>query len=84
MLLSLNQPPVADNFTHAFSPRALSAQESLINSYGNLLITRLSSQLWSPTTPFSQERAKIDIAAWLNFTTFDLIGDLTSASPSTL
>ncbi|KAH8782261.1 hypothetical protein F5882DRAFT_428910 [Hyaloscypha sp. PMI_1271] len=56
----------ADNFTHAFSPRVLSAQESLTHSYGNLLITR---------------RAKIDIAAWLNFTTFDLFGDLTFGEP---
>jgi hypothetical protein len=38
------------------------------------LITSLSSQL---SSPLPQENGKVDIVSWLNFTAFDLIGDLT-------
>jgi cytochrome P450 len=79
--MSLLTNPVADDITHAryrrilnhaFSLSALKAQESLIHSYCNLLISRLKAQISSPTI-----KGKVDIVSWLNFTTFDLIGDLT-------
>lgn len=56
--------------SHAFSEKALRQQEQLIQSYIALLIQRLR------TRASSAESAVIDIVQWLNFTTFDLIGDL--------
>ena len=52
--------------SHAFSDRALREQEPLVVEYVDLLMRRLG------------ERAgeKLDITAWFNFTTFDIIGDL--------
>ena len=56
--------------SHAFSEKALRQQEELIQSYIALLIQRLR------TRALSAESAVIDMVQWLNFTTFDLIGDL--------
>jgi cytochrome P450 len=56
--------------SHAFSDSALREQESLIHSYCNLLITRLYDQVKGPS------KGKVDIVSWLNFTTFDIVGDL--------
>ncbi|KFY12419.1 hypothetical protein V492_03889 [Pseudogymnoascus sp. VKM F-4246] len=53
--------------SHAFSDKALREQEPLITGYVDLLIQRL------------RERADgrpLDMVAWYNWTTFDLIGDL--------
>lgn len=53
---------------HGFSDRSMRAQEPIIMKYVDLLIQRL------------QERCKggnaVNIAAWYNYTTFDVIGDL--------
>ncbi|CAN9206589.1 unnamed protein product [Alternaria alternata] len=54
---------------HAFSEQALRSQESIITSYTNLLIEKLRQRADSQTP--------VDITRWLNFTTFDIIGDLT-------
>ncbi|RYN80709.1 hypothetical protein AA0117_g2778 [Alternaria alternata] len=54
---------------HAFSEQALRSQESIITSYINLLVEKLRQRADSQTP--------VDITRWLNFTTFDIIGDLT-------
>lgn len=50
-----------------FTESAMRAQEPLIKIYIDLLIQRLHENCFNP----------IDIVEWLNFTTFDIIGDLT-------
>jgi hypothetical protein len=52
--------------THAFSDKAMREQEPIIQKYVSLLMDKLHERAGS----------KIDIVAWLNFTTFDLMGDL--------
>lgn len=56
--------------SHAFSERALRQQEYLLLSYIDLLVGRLRDCVSSPET------AVIDMVKWLNFTTFDIVGDL--------
>ena len=55
---------------HAFSEKALIQQEDLLQSYVELLINRLSEKCTASKT------AIVDVVEWLNFTTFDIIGDL--------
>ncbi|MCJ1363219.1 hypothetical protein MMC16_002326 [Acarospora aff. strigata] len=55
---------------HAFSEKALREQEPLIASYIDLLVSKLRQQIQGP------EAGKVDITKWYNFTTFDIIGDL--------
>lgn len=55
--------------SHGFSDRAMRAQEPIIGGYVDLLVQRLGEH--------SEGGAKaIDMRAWLNFTTFDIIGNL--------
>lgn len=54
---------------HAFSDRALRDQEPLLCSYADMLIERLKEAS-------ENGKADVDIAEWLTFTTFDIIGDL--------
>jgi cytochrome P450 len=61
--------------SHAFSDSSLREQEPLIRSYCDLLIKRLYDQIEGP------KKGDIDIASWFNFTTFDIIGDLSFAEP---
>ena len=56
--------------SHAFSEKALLQQENLLQSYVELLINRLSEKCTS------RKGAVVDIVQWLNFMTFDIIGDL--------
>jgi len=56
--------------SHAFSERALRQQEHLLQSYIDLLVHRLQQRASSPDT------AVVDLVKWLNFTTFDIVGDL--------
>jgi len=56
--------------SHAFSERALRQQEYLLQSYIDLLVHRLHKCASSPET------AVVDLVKWLNFTTFDIVGDL--------
>ncbi|OBT52420.1 hypothetical protein VE04_06896 [Pseudogymnoascus sp. 24MN13] len=53
--------------SHAFSDKALREQEPLIKGYVDLLIQRLHERANS---------GPLDMVAWYNWTTFDLIGDL--------
>ena len=55
--------------SHAFSERALRQQEYLLLQYIDLLISRLTEKATS-SNPI------IDMMQWLNFTTFDIVGDL--------
>lgn len=54
---------------HAFSEKALRDQEGLITGYVDTLITKLRSQV-------RQGISIVDIKSWMNFTTFDITGDL--------
>ena len=56
------------NFQPAFSDNALLEQEPLFNKYYALLISQLQRQIDGPS------KGKIDLAAYYNFTTFDIIG----------
>ncbi|KAH6684785.1 cytochrome P450 [Halenospora varia] len=68
-------------FAHAFSDRGLKAQEPLIKEHVNLLVSRLEEcrirQRDNPTSPDSV----IDMAAIYNFTTFDVMSDLSFGEP---
>ncbi|KAF2108459.1 cytochrome P450 monooxygenase-like protein [Lophiotrema nucula] len=54
--------------SHAFSEQALRSQESLINSYIDLLIEKLHKK--------TESNSSANLMRWLNYTTFDIIGDL--------
>ncbi|KUJ21564.1 putative cytochrome P450 monooxygenase [Mollisia scopiformis] len=55
------------NFSHAFSEKSLRDQEPIIGSNIEKMVTRIREVCKDP----------IDITAWLNYVTFDIIGDLT-------
>lgn len=62
------------NLSHAFSDKALRDQESLIQGLVDLLVHRLHEQV--------QEKVPaVDIMRWYNYTTFDVITDLTFGEP---
>ncbi|KAI0147946.1 cytochrome P450 ClCP1 [Hypoxylon sp. NC0597] len=54
---------------HGFSERSMQLQEPIIGQYVDLLIHRLQEQCNGGNTP-------LNMREWLNWTTFDLIGDL--------
>ncbi|KAJ5635777.1 Cytochrome monooxygenase lcsI [Penicillium longicatenatum] len=60
--------------SHAFSEKALRDQESLIQSYVDLMVDRLNEQIEATS-------GAIDMCRWYNFTTFDIIGDLAFGEP---
>jgi cytochrome P450 len=62
--------------SHAFSERALAAQEPMLAKYAELLISRLHEQSQNP-----HARGVVDMVLWFNYTTFDLIGDLALGRP---
>ncbi|EFQ34944.1 cytochrome P450 [Colletotrichum graminicola] len=53
--------------SHGFSAKSMQEQQPLIKDYVNLLIERLRGLAG---------KGPIDMVAWYNFTTFDVIGDL--------
>ncbi|KAJ6006631.1 hypothetical protein N7451_004575 [Penicillium sp. IBT 35674x] len=55
---------------HAFSERALRDQEGLITAYVDIMITKLQEQV------DNGKNVPVDIKNWMNFTTFDITGDL--------
>jgi len=61
---------------HAFSDRALREQESLLHTYADLLVQKIRKQLVE-----CEESKVIDLVRWYNYTTFDLIGDLSFGEP---
>ncbi|KAJ5928246.1 hypothetical protein N7466_007202 [Penicillium verhagenii] len=62
--------------THAFSVRSLQEQEQLIVGYIDLFIQRLGRY-----TTTEGESEALDLVHWLNFLTFDIIGDLAFGEP---
>ncbi|KAM3549756.1 hypothetical protein ARSEF4850_008685 [Beauveria asiatica] len=58
--------PEFGKLAHAFSAGALAEQEGTVTQYVDLLLDRLRTL----------EGDEFDIIPWLNFTTFDIIGDL--------
>lgn len=64
-----NHPRIRKQLAHAFSEQALREQETSIKDYVDLLIGKLRA-VAAVDTP-------ADMVRWYNFTTFDLIGDLT-------
>jgi len=54
---------------HGFSDRSMREQQPIIKSYIDLLMRRLRENA-------AGGKNAVDIGAWLNFTTFDVIGDL--------
>ncbi|KAI1317563.1 putative cytochrome P450 monooxygenase [Xylariaceae sp. FL0255] len=56
--------------SHAFSDKIMREQEPIIDGYVKLLVHRIRERLeQSPNTP-------LDMTRWYNWTTFDVIGDL--------
>ena len=62
--------------SHAFSEQALRKQETLLHTYADHLIQRFHEQA-AKESPSNV----IDIVRWYNYTTFDLIGDLSFGEP---
>ena len=62
----------------AFTVRAVEAQEPIIQSYVDLLISRLRDRVLEDS---SGTGAVVDIVQWYNFTTFDIVGDLGFGEP---
>ncbi|KAI0141742.1 cytochrome P450 [Xylariaceae sp. FL1272] len=59
--------------SHAFSDSALNEQGDLILKYVDLLVQQLGMR--------AQRGEKVNITDWMNFTTFDIIGDLAVSTP---
>ncbi|GAD91552.1 hypothetical protein PVAR5_0124 [Paecilomyces variotii No. 5] len=59
--------------SYAFSDRALKDQESLITKYVDLLIDRLREHAVKDS---DEHKTKVDIKSWMNYTMFDITGDL--------
>ncbi|KAF5250385.1 hypothetical protein FANTH_4418 [Fusarium anthophilum] len=62
-------------FSHAFSEKALLEQEPILCQYVNLLIASLYDTIQTGS------HSRIDIERWYNFTTFDIMADLTFGEP---
>ncbi|KAJ5672587.1 cytochrome P450 [Penicillium longicatenatum] len=60
----------------SFTPRALRAQEPMLQKFTSLLIERLREKVENNTEEASNASVEIDIAPWMNYTTFDIFGDL--------
>lgn len=59
----------------AFSDKALQAQEPVLHHYVDMLMEKLQAQYKGDAG------GVVDMAKWFNFTTFDLIGDLSFGQP---
>lgn len=62
------------SLAHGFSLQSMTAQQPLIRVYVDKLMSGLRAGCENGTKP-------VDIAAWYNFTTFDIIGDLAFGEP---
>ncbi|KAJ5100525.1 hypothetical protein N7456_006577, partial [Penicillium angulare] len=60
--------------SHAFSDKSLHSQEPIMKKYSDLLMQRLHECCETSKDP-------VEIVSWYNFTTFDLIGDMTFGEP---
>ncbi|CAL8574905.1 hypothetical protein XPA_000851 [Xanthoria parietina] len=66
---------IRKHFAHAFSDTALLEQEPLLTQYFDLLIARLEEQISGPCN------GRVNITAYYNFTTFDIIGHFMFGEP---
>lgn len=56
------------HLAHAFSEAALAEQQAFVLKYVNLLISKIAEH--------AHEGRKMNVVDWMNFMTFDIIGDL--------
>ncbi|OCL13583.1 cytochrome P450 [Glonium stellatum] len=61
--------------SHAFSDKALKEQEPLLKRYVELLVQKINGMVEK------DPMAKINMVDWYNFTTFDIMADLTFGEP---
>ncbi|KAK3321733.1 putative cytochrome P450 [Apodospora peruviana] len=69
-----------------FSERSMREQEPIIGSYVDLLVERLrqhavDADRKDPITGLQGAKRPLDMTAWYNWTTFDMIGDLAFGEP---
>jgi cytochrome P450 len=62
------------NLSHAFSDKALKEQEGIIQGFVDLLVHKLGEVA-------KEGNGAVDIMRWYNYTTFDIIADLTFGEP---
>ncbi|KAL8948520.1 MAG: hypothetical protein Q9222_005301 [Ikaeria aurantiellina] len=70
-----NHARIRKLFAHAFSDGALLEQEPILTHYFDLLVAQLKRQIDGPAN------GRVNMMAWYNFTTFDIIGDLALGEP---
>lgn len=58
---------------HAFSDKALREQEAILKGYAKLLVEQV--------TKASKEQGEVDLVRFYNYTTFDIMADLTFGEP---
>ncbi|KAK1676524.1 cytochrome P450 [Colletotrichum godetiae] len=68
-------------FSHAFSEKALREQESLIRGYTDLLVSKLGEKASQRDGQPKDNAKTVDIVRMYNFTTFDIMADLTFGEP---
>ncbi|KAK0625034.1 putative cytochrome P450 [Bombardia bombarda] len=80
-----NHSLLRKQMAHGFSDRAMRDQEPIVMSYVDLLIRRLREHCLDPDSKDVetglQARRPLDMTAWYNWTTFDIIGDLAFGEP---
>jgi cytochrome P450 len=62
-------------FSHAFSDKALKQQEHIFMTYVDLLLSKMHE-----TVSVNKDH-EFDMVSWYNYTTFDVMGDLTFGEP---
>lgn len=65
-------------FSHAFSEKALREQGGIITAFVDLLVARLGEMVGAGD---DGKGGGVDIMRWYNYTTFDIIADLTFGEP---
>ncbi|KAK4235242.1 hypothetical protein C8A03DRAFT_17988 [Achaetomium macrosporum] len=68
--------------SHGFSAKSMQDQQPLITRYVDLLMRRLKERTTDQTSGGRKRKeAVVNLVAWFNFTTFDVIGDLAFGEP---
>ncbi|KAH7120708.1 putative cytochrome P450 [Dactylonectria macrodidyma] len=77
-----NHSMLRRQLSHGFSDRCMREQEPIIGSYVDLLVRRLRERCVELVEKGMQTTPKpMDMTAWYNWTTFDIIGDLAFGEP---
>lgn len=70
---------------HGFSDRSMRGQEPIIGGYVDLLVRRIGERAVDADRKYEGTgllcRRRLDMTAWYNWTTFDIIGDLAFGEP---